>query len=209
MLANRNLRSEVEGEMVRNMCLLLEAGIKAWSEMYICSPQIIMPTSIAEIEHVKIGIPKMILRTIPCDLSSWLGIFFDLHISSITIAFYEVEQADPPVRSPIEFTEGVLYIVSDFIRQAESRYKAGTQHLLSNIEWFTVIWGELPKPEQQSLLSDVVDSHDLYDVPNLDIKLYMNDTDDECIGATWVESREAFESRKASERGCERGPKLP
>jgi hypothetical protein len=102
MLANRHLKGEVEGELIRNMKPFLEHIMNEWSKTWHSPLHIAMPTSISDISKVNIIIPKSYFRRNNFDLpnapASLLPLL-DLHVSSITVTFYEDEKSDAPLEA--------------------------------------------------------------------------------------------------------------
>jgi hypothetical protein len=103
VLANRNLKTEVEDELIRNMKHFLEGIMEEWSKTYHSPLRIEIPTSIADIQKVRITIPRSIFRWpgptyVKASVSPLLPLL-DLHVSSIRITFY----ADEEIRaSPLQ-----------------------------------------------------------------------------------------------------------
>ena len=216
ILANRLLKSEAEGEIVRNMCSFLDAVTKAWSEEHgfslrmntpanitdienitlaIPSLRINMPTSIADIRNITIAIPKSITRSV-CNLPESLIPLFDLHISSVKIVFYEDELTGPMAGDFVYFSIGVDFFRFEIDTHIALRYGTGTRHQSLNINKLTVEWGELPERKHEFLGKLATEGHQNYYEDraraDFEMKTFMS-AGDECIGATWVKNREASE----------------
>jgi hypothetical protein len=92
LMANSSFKSEVEAEWIRNMRRFLQSVLDAWSTKYASPLRIDLPTTILGIKHVKLAIPKSVVRAeVFCHFPAALLPLLDLHISSMTIAFYEDE----------------------------------------------------------------------------------------------------------------------
>jgi len=62
VLSCKELKADVEGEIVHHMLAFLTTTMKAWGEMHTSPLQIKMPTTLSLIKHVAISLPKSVLR---------------------------------------------------------------------------------------------------------------------------------------------------
>lgn len=117
LLANHALKSEVEGEWVRNMCRFLQGVVDSWSETYASPLRIDMSKTVLDIKYVKMSIPKSVVRDhvfkkFPVALVPLL----ELHISSMSIKFYEDEsfrddKLDDRANATKDFNRGMWYFI--------------------------------------------------------------------------------------------------
>jgi hypothetical protein len=127
MLANRHLKGEVEGELIRNMKLFLEDIMNEWPKTWHSPLRIAMPTSISDISKVNIIIPKSYSRRNNFDLPNAPALLLpllDLHVSSITVTFYDGEKFDAPIEA-MGAGHSFEAHVACFIQRMSSLFTAG------------------------------------------------------------------------------------
>jgi hypothetical protein len=157
LMANRLFKSEVEAEWIRNMGRFLQSVMDAWSTKYASPLRIDLPTTIMEIKHVKLAIPKSTVRAeVFREFPAALLPLLDLHISSMTITFYEDEVFDETehpgthLRALKDFGGGMIWFLSRIRQVLDKRAfldcDDGSEQLRKDtfqVDTLKVEWGEL------------------------------------------------------------------